>query len=50
MQDFYPQGSDVHGLQGLLNLFGFESPGLTASLAIGKMVADSIDRELAKRT
>ena len=34
--DFVLQGPDVHGVPGLLNLFGIESPGLTASLAIGK--------------
>ncbi|MGP0060854.1 MAG: NAD(P)/FAD-dependent oxidoreductase [Beijerinckiaceae bacterium] len=33
-QDFLVQGPRVHGLPGLVNLFGIESPGLTASLAI----------------
>ena len=32
--DFMLQGPDDHGVAGLLNLFGIESPGLTASLAI----------------
>lgn len=33
-QDFLIQGPGVHGVAGLVNLFGIESPGLTASLAI----------------
>lgn len=36
--DFVIQGSDAHGLPGLVNLFGIESPGLTAALAIGDRV------------
>lgn len=41
-QDFLIQGADVHGLPGLVNLFGIESPGLTASLAIAEAVACQI--------
>ena len=37
--DFVLQGSDVHGVSGLLNLYGIESPGLTASLALAEEVA-----------
>ncbi|MEP7280882.1 MAG: NAD(P)/FAD-dependent oxidoreductase [Rubrivivax sp.] len=37
--DFMIDGPAVHGLPGLVNLFGIESPGLTASLAIGAHVA-----------
>lgn len=37
--DFRLDGADVHGLQGLVALFGIESPGLTSSLAIGDEVA-----------
>jgi L-2-hydroxyglutarate oxidase LhgO len=33
------QGPDQHGLPGLVNLFGIESPGLTSSLALGEAVA-----------
>jgi L-2-hydroxyglutarate oxidase LhgO len=33
-QDFVVQGPGTHGLAGLVNLFGIESPGLTASLAL----------------
>jgi L-2-hydroxyglutarate oxidase LhgO len=32
--DFRIEGPESHGLPGLVNLFGMESPGLTASLAI----------------
>lgn len=37
--DFVIQGPAVHGVPGLVNLFGIESPGLTSSLAIGEYVA-----------
>ena len=37
--DFVVQGAAVHGVPGLVNLFGIESPGLTSSLAIGAHVA-----------
>lgn len=43
-QDFVIQGAQDHGVAGLVNLFGIESPGLTASLAIADAVADLIDR------
>jgi L-2-hydroxyglutarate oxidase LhgO len=33
-RDFLLQGPEAHGVAGLMNLFGIESPGLTASLAI----------------
>jgi len=36
--DFVLQGPDQHGLPGLVNLFGIESPGLTSSLALGEAV------------
>ena len=38
--DFVVQGPRVHGVPGLVNLFGIESPGLTAALAIADYVAD----------
>jgi len=38
--DFIIQGPDTHGIDGLINLFGIESPGLTASLAIADHVAE----------
>jgi L-2-hydroxyglutarate oxidase LhgO len=38
--DFTIEGPESHGLPGLVNLFGIESPGLTASLAIaGEVLA-----------
>jgi L-2-hydroxyglutarate oxidase LhgO len=37
--DFLIQGAAIHGVPGLVNLFGIESPGLTSCLAIGAMVA-----------
>jgi L-2-hydroxyglutarate oxidase LhgO len=36
--DFRIEGSATHGVPGLINLFGIESPGLTASLAIADHV------------
>jgi L-2-hydroxyglutarate oxidase LhgO len=40
--DFCLQGPDEHGWQGLVNLYGIESPGLTASLAIADEVAAAL--------
>jgi len=37
--DFAIQGPQAHGVAGLVNLFGIESPGLTSCLAIGAHVA-----------
>jgi L-2-hydroxyglutarate oxidase LhgO len=36
--DFVIQGPTVHGVPGLVNLFGIESPGLTSALAIAEYV------------
>ncbi len=38
--DFVIQGPAEHGVAGLVNLFGIESPGLTASLALADDVAE----------
>ena len=40
--DFRIDGPQTHGLPGLVNLFGIESPGLTASLAIAGRVAEMV--------
>lgn len=40
--DFLIQGPAVHGVKGLVNLYGIESPGLTAALAIAENVADAL--------
>lgn len=36
--DFLIQTSEAHGIKGLVNLFGIESPGLTSAMAIAKKV------------
>jgi L-2-hydroxyglutarate oxidase LhgO len=38
--DFEIQGPGKHGVPGLVNLFGIESPGLTASLALAAEVSE----------
>lgn len=45
VEDFCIQGHSVHGVTGLVNLYGIESPGLTSSLAIAKRVAQQLDLE-----
>lgn len=37
-EDFWLHGEEVHGLEGLMCLWGIDSPGLTASLALGEEV------------
>lgn len=41
--DFMIQSETAHGVPGLVNLFGIESPGLTASLAIGAYVRATLE-------
>ncbi|MFZ5509037.1 MAG: NAD(P)/FAD-dependent oxidoreductase [Pseudomonadota bacterium] len=41
--DFLIQGPAAHGIAGLVNLFGIESPGLTACLALARHVVDQLD-------
>ncbi|MEL6949392.1 MAG: NAD(P)/FAD-dependent oxidoreductase [Pseudomonadota bacterium] len=40
--DFVVQGHETHGQDGLVNMFGIESPGITASLALARLVADRL--------
>jgi L-2-hydroxyglutarate oxidase LhgO len=40
--DFVVSGPREHGVPGLVNLFGIESPGLTAALAIAEHVRDEV--------
>ncbi|MDE2334826.1 MAG: NAD(P)/FAD-dependent oxidoreductase [Rhodospirillales bacterium] len=40
-QDFVIQGPAEHGVKGLVNLFGIESPGLTAAIAIADLVVEA---------
>ena len=42
--DFQLRGRDDHGIDGLVALFGIESPGLTSSLAIGEAVAEALTK------
>ena len=41
--DFEIQEESAHGVPGLIQLFGMESPGLTASLAIARHIADRVE-------
>lgn len=40
--DFVVQSSAVHGVSGLVNLYGIESPGLTAALSLARVVARAL--------
>ena len=39
LNDFIIEDAKYHGVAGLINLFGIESPGITCSLSIGEFVA-----------
>ena len=43
--DFEIETSRDHGLKGLVNLLGIESPGLTSSLALAERVAETLQRD-----
>ena len=47
VNDFVIQHEDARGLPGFINLIGIDSPGLTASPAIGKYVAEMVNKILA---
>jgi L-2-hydroxyglutarate oxidase LhgO len=40
--DFLVQGWDQHGVEGLINFFGIESPGLTAALALAEGCSETV--------
>ena len=42
--DFWVEGPASHGVPGLINLFGIESPGLTSALALADDVALIVQR------
>jgi len=48
-RDFVIAGPEAHGVAGLVNLFGIESPGLTACLAIADAVLSRLDLPKAPR-
>ena len=43
--DFQLRGREDHGIDGLVALFGIESPGLTSSLAIGETVSEMLGHD-----
>ncbi len=43
-RDFLIEGEEHHGVKGVVNLFGIESPGLTSCLAIADHVADLLGK------
>jgi L-2-hydroxyglutarate oxidase LhgO len=47
--DFLVQGPGDHGVPGLVNLYGIESPGLTAALAIADLVIELLERPTEPR-
>ena len=44
--DFYISSPSQHGLEGLYNLQGIESPGLTSSLSIGEYMFDLLQKRI----
>jgi L-2-hydroxyglutarate oxidase LhgO len=48
--DFRIDGPELHGIEGLVNLFGIESPGLTAALSIAQVACERLDGARASVT
>ncbi|MGB0684271.1 MAG: NAD(P)/FAD-dependent oxidoreductase [Magnetovibrionaceae bacterium] len=46
-RDFLIQGPGTHGLKGLVNLFGIESPGLTSALALADQTLNALEESPA---
>ncbi|WP_140986298.1 NAD(P)/FAD-dependent oxidoreductase [Asticcacaulis tiandongensis] len=44
MPDFAIEGPETHDIQGLINLLGIESPGLTSALAIAALIRNRLDQ------
>ncbi len=42
MRDFIINTSIDHNIAGLINLYGIESPGLTSSLSLAKLITKQI--------
>jgi L-2-hydroxyglutarate oxidase LhgO len=42
LHDFMIDGPRSHGLEGLVNIYGIESPGLTSSMGIAELVAQEL--------
>ncbi len=47
--DFLIEGPEQHGLPGLVQMFGIESPGLTSSLSLADTVVAMLDGKSAQR-
>ncbi len=47
-RDFIVSGPAEHGVAGLVNLYGIESPGLTASLALARHIVASLSADPAR--
>lgn len=43
-RDFIIQGSSIHGIKGLIQLFGIESPGLSSCLSIAERVSTMLNK------
>lgn len=46
LRDFVIEGPGMHGVPGLVNLFGIESPGLTSCMSIAEHVTNLLENDL----